>query len=479
MANISFSNLNYVNLDNNKISNIEPIGNLRMLGSTHYVALKKDGTVVAAGNNGDHLKVSDWKDIKAISAGNFITVGSRSNGSILYAKYNFSSCGDLDFWKNVVYLTIGYQDSHVVGLTKEGRLLAFGDSIKGKREIEACHDIGRMRFSETQNDSILADSNGNSNTNHTAPLDIDHLLNRTYIYEKLGQLIPGFSPYVELKGKKKKTFQDFMLKEKEKWQSKEGNKLKKDWYDQAQVCANNPERKAKAIQVRNFKVFIPDQYLYSVDPEQIGDKLLIAMLPTAGYDSVTDEFNTFSFHSFYIEEFKPSDDFDFWAKQKEILGYLRSEKRHFEIASSYENLIFITFDGEIAAKGNARVFCGMIFTRGFGKIMIQHQFNFKDNIDSLRKQTRESIQKIVDSMRSMRGGEIQIEDLEKSNSEDTSDVEDDDDNPLSWNSMSPDFQSSFKKIIRAMAPNVLENMDISDEQRELLEKIIFHESSDD
>ena len=46
--------------------------------------MKSDGTVVATGDNDlGSCEVSDWKDIVAISAGEFCTVGLKSDGTVV------------------------------------------------------------------------------------------------------------------------------------------------------------------------------------------------------------------------------------------------------------------------------------------------------------------------------------------------------------------------------------------------------------
>ena len=58
-------------------------------GGWHTVGLKADGTVIAAGYNHDgQCDVSGWKDIVAVSAGACHTVGLKSDGTVIAAGYN-------------------------------------------------------------------------------------------------------------------------------------------------------------------------------------------------------------------------------------------------------------------------------------------------------------------------------------------------------------------------------------------------------
>lgn len=60
-------------------------------GGHHTVGLKKDGTVVAVGdNNYGECNVSDWKNIVAISAGANHTVGLKKNRTVIAVGANES-----------------------------------------------------------------------------------------------------------------------------------------------------------------------------------------------------------------------------------------------------------------------------------------------------------------------------------------------------------------------------------------------------
>jgi hypothetical protein len=54
--------------------------------STTLLGLKRDGTVVATGDNRQmQLEVSDWTDIVAVAAGNWISIGLKSDGTLVLA----------------------------------------------------------------------------------------------------------------------------------------------------------------------------------------------------------------------------------------------------------------------------------------------------------------------------------------------------------------------------------------------------------
>ena len=59
-------------------------------GDSHLVALKKDGTVLAAGDNQyGQCNVGEWKDIVRVEANSDSTVGYSSTGEIYVAGYSY------------------------------------------------------------------------------------------------------------------------------------------------------------------------------------------------------------------------------------------------------------------------------------------------------------------------------------------------------------------------------------------------------
>ena len=70
-------------------------------GSFHTVGLKSDGTVVAVGDNVDGLcDVEDWTDIVDIASGGYHTVGLKSDGTVVAVGYNGDGQCDVDAWNN-------------------------------------------------------------------------------------------------------------------------------------------------------------------------------------------------------------------------------------------------------------------------------------------------------------------------------------------------------------------------------------------
>ena len=103
-------------------------------GQYHTVGLKSDGTVVAKGNNDDgRCDVSDWKDIVAVSAGVYHTVGLKSDGTVVATGDNDGGQCDVSFWKDIVAVSAGHD--HTVGLKSDGTVVAKGNNDDGQSDV--------------------------------------------------------------------------------------------------------------------------------------------------------------------------------------------------------------------------------------------------------------------------------------------------------------------------------------------------------
>lgn len=134
-------------------------------GYCHTVGLKSNGTVLAVGHNGfGQCKVSNWQDIVAVSAGSIHTVGLKSDGTVVavgcdddsaeyddydnYDDYDDGQC-EVSDWQDIVAVSAG--DYHTVGLKSDGTVVAVG-----------CNDDGQCNVSGWQD--IVAISAGNKHT---------------------------------------------------------------------------------------------------------------------------------------------------------------------------------------------------------------------------------------------------------------------------------------------------------------------------
>lgn len=107
-------------------------------GRGHVVALKRDGTVVAVGDNSfGQCNVSEWKDIIAISAGDYHTVGLCKDGSIVTTQTREAypeSYNEVSSWENIVAVAAGY--GFTLGLQSDGTVKAAGLNREGQINVD-------------------------------------------------------------------------------------------------------------------------------------------------------------------------------------------------------------------------------------------------------------------------------------------------------------------------------------------------------
>ncbi len=148
-------------------------------GTAHIVALHKDGTVSASGNNVNGCcHVSDWKHITDIRTGKYHSLGLCEDGRVVFAGWNVHGQGQVSEWKDICLLrstdtyTVGVDrhgkiftsgkqlpfdpnaldtaqwselvdlqlsEHHMVGLRKDGRVVGVGDATCGRRD-----EMGRL-----------------------------------------------------------------------------------------------------------------------------------------------------------------------------------------------------------------------------------------------------------------------------------------------------------------------------------------------
>ena len=101
----------------------------------HTVAIRKDGTVMAQGNNGDgQCKVDKWTDIVAVDANDGITVGLRKDGVVLTAGSSKNGRRNVGSWRNIVAIAAG--EEHTVGLKADGTVVAKGSNKEGQCDVK-------------------------------------------------------------------------------------------------------------------------------------------------------------------------------------------------------------------------------------------------------------------------------------------------------------------------------------------------------
>ena len=99
--------------------------NTLAVGTAHTVALKADGTVLAAGDNTyGQCDVSDWTDIVAVAAGSYHTVGLKADGTVVAAGDNSRGQCDANGTANVVEIEAHAMDT--VLRKADGSIVCFG-----------------------------------------------------------------------------------------------------------------------------------------------------------------------------------------------------------------------------------------------------------------------------------------------------------------------------------------------------------------
>ena len=109
-------------------------------GSYHTVGLKKDGTVMAVGNNEyGQCDVSKWKDIIAVSAGTYHTVGLKKDGTVIAVGNNEYGQCDVSKWKDIVAVSAEYYQT--AGLKKDGTVVVVGNNDDGQCNVSDWENI--------------------------------------------------------------------------------------------------------------------------------------------------------------------------------------------------------------------------------------------------------------------------------------------------------------------------------------------------
>ena len=113
-------------------------------GYSHSVGLRKDGTVVAIGDNScGQCDVNDWKDIVQIAAGEKHTVGLKKDGTVVSTKVPASQGDDgqcnTETWTNIVCISAGPLTT--IGVRNDGTVVAAGANALGQCNVATWTDI--------------------------------------------------------------------------------------------------------------------------------------------------------------------------------------------------------------------------------------------------------------------------------------------------------------------------------------------------
>lgn len=109
----------------------------------HTVGLRKDGTVVAVGNNSNgrcNVYGDDWKDIIAIAAGDTHTLGLKSDGTIVVAGSK-SMADTVSEWENresIKFVSIAAGMETTLALTQDG--IVYGTGYYRNGQLAFCNN---------------------------------------------------------------------------------------------------------------------------------------------------------------------------------------------------------------------------------------------------------------------------------------------------------------------------------------------------
>ena len=125
-------------------------------GTSHTVAVRTDGTVVAAGKaKAEQCMVSGWSDVIAVAAGNWHTVGLKSDGTVLAAGEAHSLQCDVADWTDIVAVAAG--TAHTVGLKADGTVVAVGNNEFGQCDVSEWTDIVAVAAGSSHTVGLRAD----------------------------------------------------------------------------------------------------------------------------------------------------------------------------------------------------------------------------------------------------------------------------------------------------------------------------------
>lgn len=113
-------------------------------GASHIVGLKKDGTVIAVGDNSNgQCNVKSWKNVIAVSAWGFQTVGLLQDGSVLQTgSVALGVVADVSMiknWNNMISVSAGA--TNIIGLRNNGKAFGCGANQSGQCDVLPWNNI--------------------------------------------------------------------------------------------------------------------------------------------------------------------------------------------------------------------------------------------------------------------------------------------------------------------------------------------------
>lgn len=109
-------------------------------GSDHIVGLKKDGTVIAIGDNSyGQCDVKNWDNIIDIVATGNTTIGLKKDGTVIATGANDEGQCDVEDWEDITYIASSWDCT--VGIRENGTVVATGDNSHGQCDVDGWDNI--------------------------------------------------------------------------------------------------------------------------------------------------------------------------------------------------------------------------------------------------------------------------------------------------------------------------------------------------
>jgi len=110
---------------------------------SHAVGLRKDGTVVASGNNEyGQCGVSGWAGIRKIACSLFATAGIREDGSVVVCGETSRWKGDVGTWKDI--REIFCSENYLLGLDGSGNVFYFGKESEASAIVSGWKNVKKI-----------------------------------------------------------------------------------------------------------------------------------------------------------------------------------------------------------------------------------------------------------------------------------------------------------------------------------------------
>jgi hypothetical protein len=109
-------------------------------GTQHSVGLKKDGTVIAVGDNDNgQLGVDGLANVSQVAAGTIHSIVLMNDGTVIVSGENLYGQLDVGNWTNIIQVATGCR--HTVGLKHDRTLLTAGGNSYGQCNVGGWMDI--------------------------------------------------------------------------------------------------------------------------------------------------------------------------------------------------------------------------------------------------------------------------------------------------------------------------------------------------